>query len=222
MGTDYSKVLRECKLFNGVGDDFIELTLKLSDKQELEKKQILSEGRGIYIVASGKLGIYHSENGKNVLFNTLGTSEAFGYAGLFSDSGESACTQIKAEKNTKLLFIQEERVKELITAEPIISLAIIKELTGKIRFLNKKLDSFTSCDLKHRLMKYFASLRYDESGRARLPVSMSALAGRLGVGRASLYRLMAELTREGVIERQGNEIILKKRLIDADFDKNDK
>jgi CRP-like cAMP-binding protein len=183
----------------------------LCEEMTIEKNEVLKMSEGIYIIISGKLGVYHSENGKNVLFNTLNPSEAFGYASLFSSDSEDAYTQIKAGKSrARMLFMNSESVEKLVLAEPRIALCIIKELTGKIRFLNKKLDSFVTSDLKHRLMKYITSLSYNDEGRARIPVSMSALAGRLGVGRASLYRLMSELTREGVIERQGNEIILKK------------
>ena len=208
---EYIQVLKNCKLFREAEDSTLEMAQSLCEEMTLEKNEVLEMSEGIYIIISGKLGVYHSENGKNVLFNTLNPSEAFGYASLFSSDSEDAYTQIKAGKSrARMLFMNSESVEKLVLAEPRIALCIIKELTGKIRFLNKKLDSFVTSDLKHRLMKYITSLSYNDEGRARIPVSMSALAGRLGVGRASLYRLMSELTREGVIERQGNEIILKK------------
>lgn len=206
MNKDLLKVIGECKLFCESSKEVVECALGLCEAKTVEKSTYVDPQRGIYIISSGKIGIYHSENGKNILLNTLGVSHAFGYATLYS-AEEDRYTVIKALEKTELLYIDGENVENLILADGRIALGIIKELTGKIRFLNKKLDSFVSGDLKGRLLKYIRALPYTD-GRAMIPENMSALARRLGVGRASLYRLMGELIEEGVIEKNGNEIRL--------------
>jgi len=201
--------VESCKLFKESADEVRLHAIELGHLKTLKKSEILDTLGGIYIIVSGKLGIYHCEDGKNLLLNTLLAGEAFGYASLYSPD-DDRYTVIKAITPTEVMFISGEDVEKLILMDGNIALGIIKELTGKIRFLNRKLDSFVSSDLKHRLMKYIRSLPYT-NGRAVIPESMSALARRLGVGRASLYRLMSELICEGIIERNGNEIILKEK-----------
>lgn len=206
---DNKKVLENCRLFQGVEGDLLDTALEMARELVLVKSEVLCSERGIYVIASGKMGVYHSEEGRRVLLNVLSVSSVFGYASLYCDS-EDKYTEIKALDSCKLLFIDEEGIEKLIHMDGRIALEVIKELTGKIRFLNKKLDSFASGDLKRRLWKYISSLNYDDEGRAQLTENMSALSRRLGVGRASLYRLLSELTEEGLIERRGNEIIMKK------------
>ncbi len=209
MDSEKKAVLEKCKLFQGVDNTVLDAALGTCQELCLEKNEILYPERGIYVIASGKIGVYHSEEGRRVLLNVLTVSSVFGYASLYCD-GEDKYTEIKSLGVCRLLFIDEEGIENLIQMDGRIALEIIKELTGKIRFLNKKLDSFASGDLKLRLWKYIKSLDYDEEGRARMTENMSALARRLGVGRASLYRLISELSEEGLIERRGSEIIMKK------------
>lgn len=203
------KVLENCRLFHGVDGSVLDIALEMARELVLVKSEVLCSERGIYVIASGKMGVYHSEEGRMVLLNVLSVSNVFGYASLYSTDNDKY-TEIKALGPCRLLFIDEEGIEKLIHMDGRIALEVIKELTGKIRFLNKKLDSFASGDLKRRLWKYIRSLDCDDPGRAQITENMSALARRLGVGRASLYRLMAELTEEGLIERRGNEIIIKK------------
>lgn len=210
MNREQIRAIENCKLFKESSRDVANRAKELCTVQTVQRMEILDARGGIYIISSGKLGVYHCEEGKNVLLNTLGTCDVFGYASLYSPT-DDRFTQIKALSKTELLFISGDDVEKLVLMDGKIAIGIIKELTGKIRFLNRKLDSFTSSDLKHRLIKYLNSLPITD-GRAVIPESMSALARRLGVGRASLYRLMGELTSEGFIERNGNEIILKENV----------
>ena len=210
MNKEQVKAIESCKLFKESSREVKEMALELCAVQSFARSEILETAGGIYIISSGKLGIYHCEEGKSLLLNTLGVSDAFGYASLYSPS-DDRYTQIKTLSKTELLFISGDDVEKLVLLDGTIALGIIKGLAGKIRVLNRKLDSFTSSALKHRLIKYIRALPSIE-GRAVIPESMSALARRLGVGRASLYRLMAELVNEGFIERNGNEIILKENV----------
>ncbi|MBO5744452.1 MAG: cyclic nucleotide-binding domain-containing protein, partial [Clostridia bacterium] len=96
---EYIQVLKNCKLFREAEDSTLEMAQSLCEEMTIDKNEVNEMSEGIYIIISGKLGVYHSENGKNVLFNTLNPSEAFGYASLFSSDSEDAYTQIKAGKS---------------------------------------------------------------------------------------------------------------------------
>ena len=208
MKENYKEILEKCKLFEGMDEKLLASIAEKCRSIECSKNHTLDVMCGLYVISKGEMKVYHIEDEKKVHLNTLGVSEVFGYATLYSKDNDRY-TEMTGGKSSELIFINAETVEEIILKDARIALRIISELTGKIRFLNKKIDSFVSGDLKKRLLKYIMSLPRDDSGRVQLKEGMSSLARRLGVGRASLYRLMNELSREGVIEKDGNEIIVK-------------
>ncbi len=203
---EIEKTIRSCKLFEGTGEEIIHLICKNCKVVKCAKNETLDISCGLYIISTGEIKAQHIEDGKKVTLNTLGVHEVFGYASLYSPDNDRY-TEMTAGKPSELIFIDAPTVEEIIKSDSRIALEIISALTNKIRFLNKKIDSFVSGDLKKRLLKYLKSLPESDGGKIMLPDNMSALARKLGVGRASLYRLMKELINEGIIEKNQNEII---------------
>ena len=78
-------------------------------------------------------------------------------------------------------------------------------LSEKILFLNRRIDTFTADDVSARLRGMLKDfwLRQGKGGAFTLPCSYTQLAALLNVGRASLYRALEQLEREGLFTREG-------------------
>ena len=130
----------------------------------------------------------------------------FGAAALFG-AGEIYVTRIRAMKNTRILFFAEDLIEECLRTMPAFSVNYAAFLTGRIRFLNRKIGLLSGHDSRESLAGFLA-------GRARLTgkrvtvASYAQLAKSLNIARSSLYRAMDELEERGIIKREGKEIVI--------------
>ena len=80
-------------------------------------------------------------------------------------------------------------------------------LTERIHFLTGRIESIASPTVADKLLNYLA--QNAENGAVGIPHGYNRLASTLSVSRASLYRVMDELEREGRIAREGKRILIK-------------
>ena len=147
----------------------------------------------IGLVTEGCLAVTRQGERRPVIHRTLGPGEVFGVSSLFGE-GEGFPTTVTAQEPTTVLFLTEAEVRRLITSYPRIAEAYITLLTRKIRFLNGRLDTLAGRSAEERVASYL--LTHTEGG---LPLTKSALASLLGLGRASLYRILDLFEGNGLI-----------------------
>ena len=75
---------------------------------------------------------------------------------------------------------------------------------SRIYFLNRKIDGFTRTDARCRVLNYLADNLVEDQGQFKVcpPYSMKDLAAALNISRATLYRVLDDLIKEGIIYRQ--------------------
>lgn len=155
-----------------------------------------------YILEGSAYAVANNEN--DLYMNKFQKGMCFGAAAIFGNSQNYASTVIAASDIT-ILFITEEKLKEIFLEYPQTALNYINFLSERIRFLNTKL-SFISCSsAEDTVLKYLTCVT-NETGYANIPGSMTLLAKMLGLGRASLYRSLEALENSGRIIRENNNI----------------
>ena len=147
-------------------------------------------------IVSGTVIVERLCEGKNTVMRTMGQGDVFGVATLFG--ANEYVTRIRARSCSRIYIYPRELVEELIKSDSTAALNYITFLSEKVRYLNSRIDLYTAGSARERVEGYLRSL-CDKNGEAVLPVSLSALAGRLDIGRASLYRAIDALVRDGVI-----------------------
>ncbi len=165
----------------------------------------LYEGKShrVGILLSGQMQVF-SAGQKKVPLNRLSRGNLFGLSSLYGTDG--AKTQIVGIQQGKVLFLEETRLDPLLE-DPLLRRNLISFLTGRIRFLNRKIAFYTAPAAVGKLARYL-SQHADCNGRVPVPHSFSELAKILNLGRASLYRALGELEEEGVIEKNGKDILI--------------
>ncbi len=171
--------------------------------------EILSD-REITVILKGGATVTKQMGEKKLLMRILGTGAVSGVASLFGNEQE-ALSSLTAAKSTEVMLIPHEAVKALISESPEFALKYISFLTSRIRFLNERIRAYTVGDTEARLALHLLLSDENESGQVELPVSLTALADMLDMGRASLYRALDSLTKKGIISRQGKKIIILSR-----------
>ena len=167
-----------------------------------------SNSDGLGIVLSGSAIAYTPHPIKKVMLRTFAAGAVFGISDWYDDA-RPGLSRIEAKEDTEVLTIRPEAVRLLIEESRAFREHYISFLTGRIRFLNQKIDYLTAGSAEIKLSHYLLSL--GETQSVTLPLSMSALAEMLDLGRASLYRAFDTLIEDGFISKQGKTITLHDR-----------
>ena len=193
------QVLLGIPLFEGIKEKDItempeEVFLSSSDTYEIK--------RGIVVVYEGKAEIFKKE----AFLKSVKAPELLGLATLFENE-ENYISTIVAKSDTKLLVLSENSINSLIMSNPEFSKRLILLLSEKLRYLNQRIDFYTSSSAEGKLRQYLVARAGD---KGYVEISMSRLSEILGIGRASLYRALLSLEEKGYAKKQGKKIFLNK------------
>ncbi len=202
------KVLSGCFLFKALDE---------MQKEEVFKKLIVQsfqKGEAIYtqhqfqrslgIVLEGEAAV---KKDKGTLLNILKEGSCFGAAALFAPA-EEYVTLIVAYKACKVVFISGEELAQLFRKYPDMALDYIAFLSGRIQFLNQKIDSFTTPSAEEAVWQWILT-HADQNGKAVANGGFARLARELSIGRATLYRCLTQLEMDGKIEKDGAQIMIR-------------
>ncbi len=198
-------------LFDGIApSNYIKIVEKYSPAVcEYSKGDIIfskEEHREVVgFVLSGECEVHRPRGERDVILNTLLPKSSFGILSVFSN--EDYPTKIFARKNTAVLFFSKNDILNMCEEEPIISLNIIKFLSERIAFLNKKIAAYTGSSVEEMLATFLYN-EYKKRGDS-FPLNCKRCSETLGVGRASIYRALSSLISEELItfnEKQINII----------------
>lgn len=147
------------------------------------------------VVLSGRVQVRK----EGLLVSELTEGDLFGAAALFNQREDYAAT-LTARSGCRVLLLPQEMVTALMAKAPLLAANYIRYLSGRIRFLEGKLDGLLAGSAERKLAQHLLDRSGDETG------SLTELAGRLGVSRASLYRALDALCATGAISREGKRI----------------
>ena len=195
--------LSSCFLFKNISIELI-VNAASSDgchMKEFSDMEIISCA-DIGIIISGAAKV-HSLSGRHKLaMRRLSAGDIFGVSALFSGSGY--VTEIVSSGNCKIVFLEQELLEELMQENFLIAENYIHFLSGRIRFLNRKIACLAAGTVEEMLSLYLL-----DTNRENIYIdSFSGLAEELGVGRASLYRSLDKLEDDGYISRSLHEILI--------------
>lgn len=195
-------------LWSGLNDEQIENISKLLSQPKLcVKGTDLSNSGSLGIMLNGTAKIKKAlGSGGDVVMRTLNVPEVFGVANMFSENTETI-SKIIAENDCIVLYIGENLLYKLMQDYPQISINYIKFLTGRIKFLNFRIDNFTAGSAEQKLLEYLVQHSI-KNGEVVLNHSMAELAKRLNIGRSSLYRSLDALEKTGAIVRKKNRFFI--------------
>ncbi len=205
----FGKALRENLEIALSNDNYCETDFK-SGENILPPRESIS---GIGIIISGSAKVYSVDGDRNVLLRRLETEDMFGVASLFNRE-RSNVSIIIAGKNCSVLFISSAAISKLLESDKNFMYAYIEFLSGRIRFLNRKIAFYTSGSAERRLALYLSSF---ESENVTVDLHMNSLSELLDIGRASLYRAIDKLVAENFIKRDGENFILVNRQAMLDY-----
>ena len=192
-------------LFRGAPREAVELAR--TDPRALRRRAARGEvlydprhfQRSLGVVLEGRIQV----NKGPLIMSVLGPGELFGAAALFNDRPDYATT-LTARSPCALVLLPQDLVEELMGRWPQVGRNYVAYLSERIRFLSAKIDALTAGPALRKAAQYLLSRQDGET--AELDCSITDLACRLGVSRASLYRALDGLEAAGSIARKGRRV----------------
>lgn len=199
---ELTALLKKHPIFGSLSDE--KLTMIVSDTRckigtADDGEDISANGLGLFLITSGSVLVFRKGTGLPVLLQRLGKGKVFGAASLFGGENEDV-TILRSENGASVFFMPIELITELVRTDSGFAMSYIAFLSEKIRFLNRRMSELSAPSVTQKLAAF---LLREENGIAQTKVK---LASALGVGRASLYRALDELTESGLISVDGKNV----------------
>ena len=135
--------------------------------------------------------------GGALLINQVGKGGLFGDSNLFLEA--SLPTTIQARSKTTLALVDKKLVKMRLLEEPKAMEAYARFCNEKLQFLLGRLNSLSDPSAHRRLCLYIQD--HQSQGKVVLR-NKQALSSVLGMSRATLFRELSSLEKEGILKQE--------------------
>lgn len=209
---DYRSYLLALPFFNGIDTAQAERTVSkmrdLTSVKEYHAGDTVDGGRAVCVILSGEADISVSLSNDAVI-RTVSAGDMFGAGMVYGCVPPE--TSAVARTRTRVLFISRDALDVMIAESPAAAKNYIAMLSDKIAFLNRRIAMFTATDAAEKVALYLYGCAADGgsfSDTVRLSDPYTAIAKKLDIGRASLYRTLDNFVDAGLIRRDGNVITI--------------
>jgi len=178
-------------------------------KDYLQDEVIIDRSHGeraLCFVVEGKCEVERSRGASDTMpVKTLGPFDSFGIISVFSQR-DSYPTSVVAKAKTSILLIPKDTLLKILADYPEVSLRIIEFLSSKVEYLNDTVSTFCQKSTEGRLARKLILMRSRLGDK--IEISMTRLCSEIGIGRASLYRILVEFEKNGLIKTDKKTIII--------------
>jgi CRP/FNR family transcriptional regulator, cyclic AMP receptor protein len=167
----------------------------------------------VFFINQGEVRVtIYSLAGKAVSFRELGPGEVFGEYPAIDRGPRSA--SVEARGDCLVATLSGAGFRQLIESEPVVAQAMLPQLVTKIRALTTRVYEFSTLAVSNRIhaeLLRLASFGVKEGKSARIAPAPThtEIASRVSTHREAVTRELARLSRIGVLERQGNVLLVK-------------
>jgi CRP/FNR family transcriptional regulator, cyclic AMP receptor protein len=210
-----SNFLQYVPIFTDLDDQTHSKILSTGSKKSFVKDSVIlveeDAGSAFFIIISGKVKVSRSGNDeKEVILTILAESDFFGEMALLDGQNRSA--NVIAIEDTELFIIQRNDFLELLKSHPEISIALLQELTKRLRAADSKIKSLSLKDAEGKVATVILQLA-DDVGKIKqgvvelekLPLQQD-LANMAGTSRETISRTLHTFAKKGLIELDGAKL----------------
>ena len=206
--------LRTIPLFAAVGDDDLEAVASLLIERRFPKnKTIVEEGMPgdyMYVVREGRVKVTKlSGDGREKILEMLGVGSFFGELSLLDGAPRSA--SVKALTDTRILALSRSDFLGLLQRSPDLAMAVIQELTARLRQMDDQASSLSFQRVKERtqgLLVRLARERVEGGCHATPALTHQQIADMIGTSRETVTRVIKGLKQDGWLRQQGKQYLV--------------
>jgi CRP/FNR family transcriptional regulator, cyclic AMP receptor protein len=166
----------------------------------------------VFFIIQGQVRVtIFSKAGREVVFRDLETGELFGE--LSAIDGKPRAANVIALTECVLASMPERALWDALHQHQSVADAMLRRLVSNVRALTERVFEFSTLAVRNRIHAELLRLaRQSDKGTRPLTIAPmlthAELASRLSTHREAVTREFAELARLGLIERNGNDLII--------------
>ncbi len=169
-------------------------------------------GNGFYVNIAGVVKIFKtSPDGKEQILHIFGPNEPFGEVPVFE--GRNFPAHAVALEDSRCLFFPRTAFIALIKDNPSLAVNMLAVLSRRLRTFTALVDALSLKEVPARLASHllFLSDRANGADKLQLDIPKGQLAHLLGTIPETLSRILAKMTKQGLITTDGPHINISDR-----------
>jgi CRP-like cAMP-binding protein len=213
-GSDF---LSRVPIFSELSKETLDKIEKVGQRKKFNKGEIIlledDAGTALFIIINGKVKVSRSSNdGKEVILTILNADDFFGEMAILD--GQKRSATVSAIEPSEVFVIQRDDFINLLYAHPEISIALLQELTRRLRNADMKIKSLSLKDAEGKVATVILQIA-DDIGKIKhgkveiekLPLQQD-LANMAGTSRETISRTLHSFAKKGLVEMDGNKLII--------------
>ena len=207
--------LRTIPLFSSVSDEDLESIASLLIERRFPKhKTVVEEGLPgdyMYVIREGRVKVTKlSGDGREKILEMLEEGSFFGEMSLLDSAPRSA--SVKALTEVRILALARNDFLNVLRRSPDLALAVIHELTQRLRQQDEQASSLSFQRVKERTQGLLVRLARDDTGvpgRLATPsLTHQQIADMIGTSRETVTRAVKGLKQDGWLEQDGKRYLV--------------
>lgn len=204
-------------IFSDLNADTLQKVSKLGAVRTYAKNSIIlteeEDGSALFVIISGKVKVCRiskDDSTKEVILSIMNPSDFFGEMALLDGLNRSA--SVIAMEESKLFIIQRSEFLKLLHEHPEVSVALLQELTQRLRGSSMKIKALSLKDAEGKVATVLLQLA-DDIGRIKQGVVeieklpfQHELANMAGTSRETISRTLHSFAKKGLIELEGSKL----------------
>ncbi len=209
--------LRSVPIFSELDEIDLQKITKLGVRKKYRKGSIIlleeETGSAMFVIISGKVKVVRADDdGREVILAILSESDFFGEMAILDGLSRSA--SVVATGKAELFMIHRGDFLKLMNDYPAIAIALLRELTMRLRKADMQIKSLSLKDAAGRVASVILRLA-DDIGRIRkgrveieeVPLQQD-MANMAGTSRETVSRMIHMFVEQGHLELQGNKLVI--------------
>ena len=210
-------LLKKSLLFSGLRDDDLNELAAIIVRRKFKKGEALfnegDEATGFYLLVSGSIKLCRvSPDGREKVLHFVRPGETFAEAAFFGDGRYPA--EARGMEAGEALYLPRVGFMELMGRNPNFAMNLVVSLSLMLRQFARQIEELSFADVTSRLASFLVrraaekSTSYGGITYIELGVKKGELASRLGTAGETISRTLRKLKEEGIIEVQGNRVLI--------------
>ncbi len=214
---DYDSALDEIAIFKGISAAERAAIARRCTWQRIEPQQqiinYMDPTNDIFFVVEGRLRVInYSVLGKEVAFSEIGPGEIVGEFAPIDGGQRSA--NVFALSEAFVGSMSADQFWEAIEQHHAVTVALLKHLTGIIRYLNGRVFEFSTLAVNNRihaeLLRLAMAAGIDDNVSEISPAPTHAeIASRISTHREAVTRELNALAQSGVLEKRNRALVVR-------------
>ncbi|NLJ83536.1 MAG: Crp/Fnr family transcriptional regulator [Halanaerobiaceae bacterium] len=215
MSSEDIKFLKNYVLFSHMDMKYLEEISQLLGRKTFPAGSTIfyegEKGESVYFLKKGRIKALKSNvDGEEQILEILQAGDVFGEVVLFGIEEYPATTV--AMEDVDLLSLSRSKFKEYFYQNPEIGWGMLHEMAIKLRNAQSKIKNLGLRDTRGRVATLLLNIYHrhgDGDNGFTLKLNRQEMASLLGTTRETVSRTLSEFKNEGLIEIDGNRVIIK-------------